>query len=175
MLTALGDSTWSHSSNPYRVINVTRTNNHFSVGSGYVWTITFATSVGNAPSINVTDSGACTAIQASFTQTGGMLIAKTTVHGYVERTDTLVDNTYNTDTTKWIVGLRDSSMYTFQISAINGVGSGLQSAKSNALSTLVTVDCIMQQWNEWSTCEILDQVSLLSYYHYSHYSHYYHY
>ncbi len=157
MLLAFDEATWNHNGNPYDVVNVTRDVNHYSAGSGYFWTITYATSVGNAPSLNVTDGGACTSISAPFTQVGGTLSARTIIDGYVERSETLVENTLDTLTTKFVDNLIDSSLYAFKVSAIQGVGNGPLSTGSTLLSSLTTVGCLVQEWNDWSVCDSLVQ------------------
>lgn len=152
MLVSFSENTWNHNNDPYNIINVTRGTNHYSAGNGYIWSITFSNTVGNVPSLNVTK---CQPIDAGFSQTGGKLSARTSVDGYLEKTETLIKNTFSTDTSLYLSNLLDSSYYRFKISAIHAVGDGPLSLYGNTLSTLKLINCMMQEWNPWNICETI--------------------
>ncbi len=143
---------------PYSVVNVTRRNNHFSIEHGYVWAVTFSDASGDVPQMNVTDVGCTPTIQSIFTQTGGLLQSQTIVDGFIERTQRMYSNTGTSSTTKWMNNLYHGAMYSFSVSAIHAVGVGSSSAysiESTDSTTLTSIPCLMQEWNEWSQCETL--------------------
>ena len=126
-------------------------------GSAYTFTVAAINSVGtgtaSAPSNSVTPAttpgaptiGTATSGNASATVTwtapasnGGSAITGYVVTPYLNGTTAQTAQTFGTATTETVTGLTNGSAYTFKVAAINGVGTGTQSAASNSVTPATT-------------------------------------
>ena len=126
-------------------------------GTAYTFTVAAINGVGtgaqSAASASVTPAttpgaptiGTATAGNTSATVTwtapvsnGGSAITGYVVTPYIGATAQTAQTFNNTATTETVTGLTVGSTYTFKVAAINGVGTGAQSAASNSITAVTT-------------------------------------
>ncbi len=103
--------------------------------------VTPATTPG-APTIGTATSGnaSATVTWTAPTVNGGSAITGYVVTPYITGTAQTAQTFNTTATTDTVTGLTNGTAYTFKVAAINGVGTGTQSAASNAVTPATTAN-----------------------------------
>ena len=133
--------------------------NGLTGGTTYTFTVQAINGAGNGPAsspsnavtptsptapsapTNVTAAGASSSASVSWTAAndGGSPITGSTITPYIGTTAQTPVQVSGTATAKTVTGLTNGTSYTFKVSSTNAIGTGPQSAASNAVTPLQTI------------------------------------